>query len=98
MSFQNLAPCLSQVEVALKQCLAALNAEHPVSVSALSETIGHCANALNQLQPIISQLVKQEDSLLSVTMPLSFCSHWMKHRPRTSPVLMPTMSNWFKTC
>ena len=66
MSFQNLAPCLSQVEVALKQCLAALNAEHPVSVSALSETIGHCANALNQLQPIISQLVKQEDSLLSI--------------------------------
>jgi hypothetical protein len=66
MSFQNLAPCLSQVESALNKCLAALNAEHPVSVSALSETIGHCANALNQLQPIISQLVKQEDSLLSI--------------------------------
>ncbi len=46
MSFQNLAPCLSQVETALKQCLSALSAEHPVSVSALSETIGHCANAL----------------------------------------------------
>ena len=67
MSFQNLAPFLSQVEAALNKCLAALNAEHPVSVSALSETIGHCANALNQLQPIISQLVKQEDSLLSIT-------------------------------
>ena len=66
MSFQNLAPCLSQVEAALNKCLSALNAEHPVSVSALSETIGHCANALNQLQPIISQLVKQEDSLLSI--------------------------------
>ena len=66
MSFQNIVPCLSQVETALKQCLAALNAEHPVSVSALYETIGHCANALNQLQPIISQLVKQEDSLLSI--------------------------------
>lgn len=66
MSFQNLAPFLSQVEAALNKCLAALNAEHPVSVSALSETIGHCANALNQLQPIISQLVKQEDSLLSI--------------------------------
>ena len=66
MSFQNLAPCLSQVEVALKQCLAALNAEHPVSVSALSETIGHCANALNQLQPIISELVKGEESLLFI--------------------------------
>lgn len=46
MSFQNLAPCLSQVEAALNKCLSALNAEHPVSVSALSETIGHCANAL----------------------------------------------------
>ena len=48
MSFQNLAPCLSQVEAALNKCLAALNAEHPVSVSALSETLGHCANALLQ--------------------------------------------------
>jgi hypothetical protein len=66
MSFQNLAPCLSQVEAALNKCLSALNAEHPVSVSALSETIGHCANALNQLQPIISELVKSEDSLLSI--------------------------------
>ncbi len=63
MSFQNLAPFLSQVEAALNKCLAALNAEHPVSVSALSETIGHCANALNQLQPIISELVKGEESL-----------------------------------
>ena len=63
MSFQNLAPFLSQVEAALNKCLAALNAEHPVSVSALSETLGHCANALNQLQPIISELVKGEESL-----------------------------------
>jgi hypothetical protein len=62
MSFQKIAPCLSQVETALKQCLSALNAEHPVSVSALTETISHCANALNQLQPIISELVKAEDS------------------------------------
>ena len=66
MSFQNLAPCLSQVEAALNKCLSALNAEHPVSVTALSETIGHCAKALSQLQPIISELVKQEDSLLSI--------------------------------
>jgi hypothetical protein len=62
MSFQKIAPCLSKVETALKQCLSALNAEHPVSVSALTETIGHCANALNQLQPIISELVKAEDN------------------------------------
>jgi len=66
MSFQNIAPCLSQVETALKQCLSALNAEHPVSVSALSETISHCANALNQLQPIISELVKGEEIQSSV--------------------------------
>ena len=63
MSFQNLAPFLSQVEAALNKCLAALNAEHPVSVSALTETLGHCANALNQLQPIINELVKGEESL-----------------------------------
>jgi hypothetical protein len=66
MSFQNLAPVLSKVEAALKQCLSALNAEHPISVSALSETLGHCANALNQLQPIIGELVKGEESLLSI--------------------------------
>ena len=66
MSFQKIAPCLSKVETALKQCLSALNAEHPISVSALTETIGHCANALNQLQPIISQLVKAEDMQSSV--------------------------------
>ena len=66
MSFQNLAPFLSQVEAALNKCLAALNAEHPVSVSALTETLGHCANALNQLQPIISELVKGEESLLFI--------------------------------
>ena len=36
--------------------------EHPISVSALTETISHCANALNQLQPIISELVKGEDN------------------------------------
>lgn len=66
MSFQNIVPCLSQVETALKQCLSALNAEHPVSVSALSETISHCANALNQLQPIISELVKGEEIQSSI--------------------------------
>ena len=66
MSFQKIAPCLSTVETALKQCLSALNAEHPVSVSALTETISHCANALNQLQPIISELVKGEEIQSSI--------------------------------
>jgi len=62
MSFQNISPCLSQVETSLKQCLSALNTEHPVSVSALSETIGNCAKALSQLQPIINELAKGEES------------------------------------
>ena len=62
MSFQNLAPCLSQVETALNECVSALNAEHPVSVSALSEVIEYSAKALKQLQPIISELVKAEDN------------------------------------
>ena len=66
MSLQRIVPCLVKVETALKQCLSALNAEHPVSVSALTETIGHCANALNQLQPIISELVKGEEIQSSV--------------------------------
>ena len=66
MSFQKIAPCLSKVETALKQCLSALNAEHPVSVSALTETISHCANALNQLQPIINELVKGEEIQSSI--------------------------------
>jgi hypothetical protein len=58
----NIAPCLSQVETALNQCVSALNAEHPVSVSALSEVIEYAAKALNQLQPIISELAKAEDN------------------------------------
>ena len=62
MSLQNIALCLSKVETALYQCLSALNAEYPVSVMALSETINLCAKAVNQLQPIISELVKGEES------------------------------------
>jgi len=66
MSFQNITSCLAKIETALNQCVSALNAEHPVSVSALSETIGNSAKALQQLQPIIGELVKTEDSQSSI--------------------------------
>ncbi len=62
----NIAPCLSKVETALNQCVSALNAEHPVSVSALSEVIEYAAKALNQLQPIINELAKAEDNQSSI--------------------------------
>ena len=62
MSLQKIVPCLSKVETALNECVTALNAEHPISVSALSETIANSAKALKQLQPIISELVKAEDN------------------------------------
>lgn len=62
MSLQKIVPCLSKVETALNECVSALNAEHPISVSAMSETIANSAKALKQLQPIISELVKAEEN------------------------------------
>ncbi len=62
MSLKHIVPSLAMIEAALNLCLSALNSEHPVSVSALTETLGNCAKDLKQLQPIISELVKAEDN------------------------------------
>jgi hypothetical protein len=70
MSFQNLAPCLSQVEAALNKCLSALNAEHPVSVSKSDVRLSRITNTAKKwyLKPLKTVGIKNSTTGLLVSL------------------------------